>query len=485
MARPTAHEDTAPDPRRWLGLTGIGSGVFMFTLDGSIVNVALPTLAAAFQAPIATVQWVVLAYLLIITALVLGAARLGDVHGRKRAYLFGLALFTVASVLCGFAPSVHWLIAFRALQGFGAVFVSALSGAIIAQTFPQKERGRALGVISSCVTLGVALGPTIGAFIIHLAGWRWMFLVNIPVGLTAMAIVSRVIPDLPPHPTRLPFDWLGTLLIALALGGFSLALTFGQGHGFGTMVPNALFATAASALAAFLFSQTRVDAPVLDLSMFINRPFSAGLAMSVFAFIVLGATAFTMPFFLQLGLGLPIATVGLLMGISPILGALVGPIGGTLSDKFGPRWMSFIGLSLMCFGCIRLALLDETTSILNFALSVAPVGIGMALFSSSNNSAVLNSVRRERLGVASGMLSLVRTLGQSTGIPVVAALFAVFALGHAGVVDHAALLALPPSALVRGVHYAFGFAAASALCGACLALWLLLTDKPKPATAPR
>ncbi|HZP87146.1 MAG TPA: DHA2 family efflux MFS transporter permease subunit [Burkholderiales bacterium] len=481
----SARSEAPPDPRRWLGLAGIGSGVFMFTLDGSIVNVALPTLAQVFGAPLAAVQWVVLAYLLVITTLVLGAARLGDVHGRKRAYMFGLGLFTASSVLCGLAPSVHWLIAFRALQGFGAVFVSALGGAIVAQTFPQNERGRALGVISSCVTLGVALGPTIGAFIIHLVGWRWMFLVNIPVGLAAMAIVSRVIPDLPPHPTRLRFDWLGTLLIALALGSFSLALTFGQRQGFGSALPDTLFVVAAGALIAFLVSQTMVDAPVLDLKMFVNRPFSAGLTMSVLAFIVLGSTAFTTPFFLQLGVGLPIATVGLLMGISPILGAVVGPIGGTLSDKFGPRWTSFIGLSLMTVGCLRLAMLDETMSIASFALSVAPVGIGMALFSSSNNSAVLGSVARERLGIASGMLSLVRTLGQSTGIPIAAALFAVFALGHAGVVNSEALFTLPASALVRGTRYAFGFAALAAFCGACLALWMLVTDRTKVQAAAR
>jgi EmrB/QacA subfamily drug resistance transporter len=357
------------------------------------------------------------------------------------------------------------------------VFVSALGGAIIAQTFPQKERGRALGVVSSCVTLGVALGPTIGAFIIHLAGWRWMFLVNIPVGIVAMAIVNRVIPNFPPHPTRSPFDWLGTLLIAVALSSFSLALTLGQRQGFAAALPNVLFVVAGCALIAFLVAETRVDAPVLDLKMFVNRPFSGGLAMSVFAFIVLGATSFTMPFFLQLGVGLPIATVGLLMGISPILGAVVSPIGGSLSDKFGPRWISFIGLGLMAIGCGCLATLDERASIVNFALSVAPVGIGMALFSASNNSAVLNCVPRERLGIASGLLSLARTLGQSTGIPIVAALFAVFALGHAGMVDRDTLLALPASALVRGTRYAFAFAATAALLGACLALWMLLSER--------
>jgi len=476
---PPPRPDTPPDPRRWLGLAGIGSGVFMFTLDGSIVNVALPTLAQYFGASLATLQWIPLAYLLVIASLVLGAARLGDVHGRKRAYLFGLGVFTAASVLCGLAPSVGWLIVFRVLQGFGAVFVSALGGAIIAQTFPQNERGRALGVISSAVTLGVALGPTIGAFIIDWVGWRWMFLVNIPVGLAAMAIVSRVIPDIAPAPTRLPVDWLGTLLIAVAVGGFSLALTFGQRAGFDAALPLALFASSALALVAFFFSQTQVDAPLLELKLFANHTFTAGLAMGVLAFAVLSATSFTMPFFLQLGLGLPIATVGLLMAISPIIGAITSPIGGALSDRFGPRWVSLIGLLLMAAGGLLMSRLDESTTILRFALSISPVGFGMALFSAANNSAVMNSVARERLGIASGLLSLSRTLGQSTAIPVAAALLTLFALGHAGVVDHAVLLDLPASSLLRGTQHAFGLAWIAALLGAAIAAWMLVSDRRK------
>ena len=251
---PARAGDSPPDRRRWFGLAGIGSGVFMFTLDASIVNVALPTLAQAFGASLAAVQWVPLAYLLVITTLVMGAARLGDVHGRKRAYLAGMVVFVVASALCGLAPGVGWLIACRAVQGLGAVFISALGAAIIAQTFPPNERGRALGVIASCVTLGVALGPSLGALIIALAGWRWMFLVNIPVGIAAMLIVARVIPDSTRTPARLPFDWLGTLLVAVAVGSFSLALTFGQRLGFGEWLPLGLFALAATGLIAFLYA---------------------------------------------------------------------------------------------------------------------------------------------------------------------------------------------------------------------------------------
>ena len=479
---PSQPPDQPADPGRWFGLAGIGTGVFMFTLDASIVNVALPTLAQAFGASLAAVQWVPLAYLLVITTLVMGAARLGDVYGRKRAYLSGMVLFIAASALCGLAPSVGWLIAFRALQGLGGVFISALGAAIIAQIFPPKERGRALGVIASCVTLGVALGPTVGALIIELAGWRWMFLVNIPVGIGAMSIVARVVPGIAPTPSRLPFDWLGTLLVATALASFALALTFGQRQGFGSALPLALFALALGALVAFLVTETRVDGPILDLKLFVNPPFSAGLAMSCLAFTVLGAVSFTLPFFLQLGLGLPIATVGLLMAISPVIGGVMGPIGGALSDRFGPRWGAVVGLAFITLGCLLLSVLDDSASIPRFALSVAPIGLGMGFFNSANNSAVLNAVARERLGIASGLLSLARTLGQSTGVPVAASLLVIFALGHAGTVDHAALVDLPPPSLTRGTSSAFAAAAVAGFVGLCVAVWMLRYEramKPK------
>jgi MFS family permease len=286
-----------------------------------------------------------------------------------------------------------------------------------------------------------------------------------------------VIPDLAPSPTRLPFDGLGTLLIAVAIGAFSLALTFGQREGFIAPLPIALFTLAAAALLLFLLAEARVAAPILDVKLFANRPFSAGLAMSVLAFVSIGAMSFTLPFFLQLGLGLPIATVGLLMAISPVIGAITSPIGGALSDRFGPRWVSMIGLLGMALGGMLLARLDESTTVIAFALSVAPVGFGMALFSAANNSAVMNSVARERLGIASGLLSLARTLGQSTAIPIAAAVFALFALGHAGVVDHAALLGLPGSSLLRGTEIAFRVTAVAAILGAGVATWMLITER--------
>src|ERR671933_1238121 len=189
---------TLPNPSpqaKWWAMLGIGLGVLMFTLDTSIVNIALPTLVKQLNTSFATIQWVVLSYLLIVTALVLGAARLGDMLGKKRLYLIGLIIFTISSLLCGLAPDVGWLIGFRALQGLGAVFISALGAAIITEVFPDSERGRALGIIGAVVSLGVALGPTVGGLLIGIAGWRTIFWVNLPICIFATLIILRFVPS--------------------------------------------------------------------------------------------------------------------------------------------------------------------------------------------------------------------------------------------------------------------------------------------------
>jgi EmrB/QacA subfamily drug resistance transporter len=475
-AHPTpapATPDPPPSPKRWYGLIGMGLGIFMFTLDGSIVNVALPTLVSYFGTTFATVQWVVLVYLLIITTLGLGAGRVGDLYGRKRVYLVGLGIFTVASLLCGLSPGVHWLIACRALQGLGAVFVSALGAAIIAQTFPANERGRALGVIGSSVTLGVALGPSVGGLIIALAGWRWMFLVNIPVGIAAMTVVARLIPDLHTTPVKVRFDWAGLLLFAASLGCLSFALNWGQRLGFETAPVLGLFALAVGSFVLLLYVERRVPGPILDLHMFADRSFSLGLLSSTLVFVVVGGAGFIMPFFLELVLGYPIAKVGLLMAISPVLGGFMAPVGGAFADRFGPRGVSLVGVCVLTLGCFLLATLDETTNTLRFALCVAPMGLGMGLFSAANNTSVLNAVPRERLGAGSAMLSLARTLGQSTGVPLVASLFGVIALGHAGGASHEALLGLPSASLVHGVRASFAAAGGIALLAVAAGLWRL------------
>jgi EmrB/QacA subfamily drug resistance transporter len=457
-------------------MLGVGLGVLMFTLDTSIVNIALPTLVQVFHTSFATIQWVVLSYLLVITALVLGAARLGDMLGKKRLYLGGLILFTISSFLCGLAPGVGWLIGFRALQGLGALMISALGAAIVTEVFPSSERGRALGIIGAVVSLGIALGPTVGGVLIGLSGWRTIFLVNVPIGIFASFVVVRTVPSSTTSSGQQRFDWLGAIVMTLTLIAFAVGMTNGQDQGFNSPTTLGLLAIAALGLSSFVWIEARIRQPMLDLGLFRNLQFSLSLLTGVLVFIVIAGTIFIIPFFLELVLHYPTQHVGLLLAVSPVLGGIVAPISGNLSDRFGTRIISLIGLVLMMVGCLAISTFNAEMSDLGYIVRVAPFGIGLGMFQSPNNSAILGEVPPERLGIASGLLSLSRTLGQTTGVPLLGAIFALLTLMQSSTTS---VTNAPADALVFGVQGTFRLAALVMLAAALISssLWQMKQRK--------
>ncbi len=436
----------------------------MFTIDTSIVNIALPTLVNTFQTQFSTIQWVVLSYLLVINALVLGAARFGDMVGKKRLYLGGLLLFTISSLLCGMSIGVHWLIGFRALQGVGAVMISALGAAIVTEVFPGSERGRALGIIGAVVSLGVALGPSVGGLIIAASGWRMIFLINVPIGLFACWVVARFTPASQISKERQRFDWAGATLMAITLVCFALGMTDGQNLGFTHPRTLLLLAVAVIGLLGFLWLEARLRQPILDLNLFRNAQFSLGLLTGLLVFMVIAGLIFLAPFFLELVLHYPTQRVGLLLAVSPILGGIIAPFSGQLSDRFGTSPISLLGLLLMAVGCGLISTFDAQLTELGYILRVAPFGIGLGMFQSPNNSAILGEVPPERLGIGSGLLSLSRTLGQTAGLPLMAALFGVFAL-QAGATN---VTTAPPAALVAAMQNTFHIATLMLLLAAAV-----------------
>jgi EmrB/QacA subfamily drug resistance transporter len=290
-----------PQPvEKWWVMLGIGLGVLMYTIDTSIVNIALPTLVQDLRTDFATVQWVGLSYVLVVTSLVLGAARLGDLLGKKPLYLGGLIVFTVSSLLCGWAPSIEISIGARALQGLGAVMISALGAAIIVEVFPHAERGKALGIIGAVVSMGIALGPSIGGILIDAAGWRSIFLVNLPIGILASLVVHKYVPNTRNRSQDRGFDLWGSLAITIVLVSFSLGMTEGQRYGFGSSLPLGLLLTAAIGLAGFILLESRVSQPMLDLSLFRSQIFSLSLLTGWLVFMALGGSSLLIPFFLQL-----------------------------------------------------------------------------------------------------------------------------------------------------------------------------------------
>jgi EmrB/QacA subfamily drug resistance transporter len=458
-----------PPAQRWLAMLGIGVGILMVTIDFSIVNISLPTLVRDLNTNFAAVQWVVLSYVLIITSLMLGVARLGDMYGKKRLYAWGVVVFTLGSLLCGLAANIGWLIVARAVQALGGVLIQSLGMAIITQIFPANERGRALGVVGGIVSTGLALGPALGGLIIGTLGWRWIFLINVPLGFIGWVLVTRFIPTGEPVDKDARFDWSGALLLCAALTAYALAMTLGQRMGFNGPLVLGLLAGGAAGVVIFIMLQHRLKAPTLNLSLFKDSLFGINLCMGFLVFITLG-TSLVMPFFMDLVMGLSTMEMGFLMMVVPIGMGLVSPFAGVLTDRHGPRVISLLGLLVVGAGCIGVTTIDVDVSVWGLGLRLLPLGLGLGLYQSPNNTAIMSSAPKQHLGVASGLLALSRTLGHTTGVPLAGALFTAVVLASAGLGAGAQVISASKEALVQGVRCTYFAAAGIDLSAAVLAL---------------
>lgn len=443
-------EQPAPSPR-W-ALAGLSACVLLSSLGTGVANVALPALAEAFGASFQQVQWVVVAYLLAITTLIVGVGRLGDGIGRRRLLLAGLALFTAASALCGAASTLWLLVAARAVQGLGAAVMMALALAFVGQTVPKERTGRAMGLMGAMSAVGTALGPSLGGALTAGFGWRAIFLVNLPLGVLALLLVRRRLPadGAVPAGERAGFDGVGTLLLALTLGAYALAMTVGRGS-FGPLNAGLL---AAAVLGAGLFVRTegRAASPLVRPAMFRDPGLGAGLAASLLVATVMMATLVVGPFYLARTLALDTALVGLVMSVGPAVAALAGVPAGRAVDRFGARRTTVVGLLATGAGCTLLAATPATLGVPGYAAAIAVTTAGYALFQTANNTAVMADVVPERRGVVSGMLTLSRNLGLITGASVMGAVFAV----ASGTND---LAAAPAEAVDGGMRITFALAA--------------------------
>ena len=470
-----ATSSTPADNRKWFALSGLGLGVFMATLDSSIVNISLPTLVEVFRTDFTTVQWVVLSYSLVLTALILSAARLGDMLDKRKIYLTGLVLFALSSLLCGLATNINWLIGARALQGLGATMMQALGMAMVTEAFPAKERGRALGMMGSIVSIGIAVGPPLGGLLIGLVGWRAVFLVNVPVGILTFLAVTRFVASSNPRPNQ-RFDPAGAVILFVTLTCYAFGMTLGQRVGFGAPLTLGVLGAAALGFTALIAVESRRDQPMIDLSLFRSRLFSLNLLMAFLVFVVL-PISFVLPFFLELVKGYPAQQVGLMLMAFPVAMGVVAPVAGWLSDRFGSRVISPIGLVIIIGGCLAMSTLTVEVGLWGFIARMAPVGIGMGMFQSPNNSAIMGSVPKERLGIASGLLVLSRTLGNTTGLPLMAALFSAQALALGGLPAGTDATTAPPLAMAAAVAGTYRIAAGLIVVSAVLAVLAYRVDR--------
>jgi EmrB/QacA subfamily drug resistance transporter len=462
--------------RKWWVLGSVAMGVFLATIDGSIVNIALPTLEEALRTDFATVQWVVLAYLLTITTLLLSIGRLADMFGKKKLYLTGMVIFTVGSLLCSLSTQVGWLIAFRVLQAVGGAMMMALGTAITTEAFPDQERGKALGIQGLVVSVGIIAGPAIGGILLGSLTWHWIFYVNLPIGLLGLFLVMKNVPHIKPVGKQ-TFDFSGAVTLLISLTSFLMALTIGQQAGFLTPIPIVLFLMWAGFLAAFIWIQRRKDQPMMDLSLFSNRLFSVNLMTGFLTYLASSGTILLMPFYLENILKHDPQAAGLMLAVLPISMGLAAPLAGSLSDRVGTRALTVVGLILAAAGYAWVSTLNQATTTLGYVVRYIPLGIGMGIFQSPNNSAIMGSAPKHRLGVASGLLAITRTLGQTSGISIFGALWAARILTYGGSAFAADVTAAPASVQVFALQDVIRFICVIILIALGMSVYALVSER--------
>jgi len=407
---------------RW-ALASLSLSMFLSSVSTSIANIGLPTLAQAFTASFQEVQWVVLAYLLAITTLIVSAGRLGDITGRRRLLLVGIFLFTVASLLCGVAPTLWLLIAARVVQGVGAAMMMALTMAFVGETVPKAKTGSAIGLLGTMSATGTALGPSLGGVLIDGFSWRALFLVNVPLGILTFLLAYR---SLPVDRRRLKTNWvgfdnLGILLLALTLAAYTVAMTIGRGS-FG-IINIALLLVAVFGVGLFVLAEARATSPLIRLTMFRDSTLSASLAMSALVSTVMMTTLVVGPFYLSRALGLDAALVGLVLSVGPLAAALTAVPAGRIADRFGAQRMTIVGLIGITVASFILSMMTEKIGISGYIVPMVVMTVSYALFQTANNTAVMTNIHSDQRGVISGMLNLSRNLGLITGASVMGAVF--------------------------------------------------------------
>lgn len=357
--------DTRHAPGGWTAFSVVAVGTVMATLDGNIVNVALPTLAAELHAHVGALQWIVNGYLLAITTTLIGMGRLGDRLGHRAVYAGGLLVFTLGSALCGAAPGLGALVAARVVQALGASAMMAIGPAVVTASFPPGMRGRALGTIGTVVALGLTLGPPIGGLILSHLSWRWIFYVNLPVGLAGTAWALRILP---------------------------------RGGGTG--------------------------GPLLDVAVFRIPAFSLGLVAGFLSYAAMFSQTFLTPFLLARVHGLSAGRLGLALASVPVALSVSSPLAGWVSDRFGARLLPALGMAVLAAGLLALSLAGPATPALSVAARLFVAGAGMGLFQAPNSATVMSALPRERLGSGGGLLATARNAGMAAGVALAGTLFA-------------------------------------------------------------
>jgi EmrB/QacA subfamily drug resistance transporter len=427
-------------------LFSITTGTFMANVDATAVTVALPTIAREFGVEIDSLQWVLSAYLLAITAVLPFFGKLSDAVGRKRILNLGLLLFVLASLCVAIAPTLAVMVLFRVFQGIGAAMFMATITPMALATFPADQRGRILGIIGSMVAAGTLLGPAMGGVLTGAFGWRAIFLINVPVGLLGAMGTLVLLPVDSGKGRRTPhLDFLGMTLFIAFSSALLLGLGLGPGLGWSSGVVGALLAAAVISFALFILRELGAASPLIDLRFFRRRVYGWGMLAAFLSYILMLFPAFLFPLYLHEVLGLSIGLTGLLMTCQAFAMLLVSPVSGWWSDRVGSRRPALVALAVMVLTFLAASFLGTDSALWLVAFLLALLGASVGLFSSPNSSAVMGDLGRDQAGVANGTIATLRNLGRSIGVALTVLIYQLFA-------GTSATAGIPPERFLAGFH---------------------------------
>ncbi|AFS79785.1 drug resistance transporter, EmrB/QacA family [Gottschalkia acidurici 9a] len=407
--------ESTKNKNKWTILTIVVISMFMASLDSSIVNVALPKMAKDLNVETSNIQLVVTSYLVVIAGLVLIFGRLGDMLGKTKVFKFGLGLFTFGSLLCGITSSFPLLIIARIIQATGAAGTMANNQGIIAEVFPKNERGKALGLSATTVALGSLVGPGLGGLIVGTASWEFIFLINVPIGLVALFFAFKLFPE--GHKiAKGKLDGIGSILLILTIVPLFVALSQGLSRSFTDPIILLGFIVAISSFIAFIIVEKKRENPLVELQMFKNKLFSLSIFCAFTSFVAIFCNNIILPFYLQDVMSYTPQHAGLILMIYPLILTVVAPISGHLSDKIGSEILTFIGLVLTSLGLMLMSTLNENSVLLSIVMFMGTMSIGVGLFQSPNNSLIMSTVAKDKLGIAGSINALIRNLGMVCGI---------------------------------------------------------------------
>lgn len=458
---------------QWAVLGVVLIGATMSALDISIVNIALPTIKREFDVHLSLIEWVSIAYMIVLAISLPIVGRMADIFGRSLLYNIGFGVFVVGSAICGLAPNAIVLIVARALQAIGAGLLQANSVALITQVFRSRELGRALGIQAAVQATAMALGPFIGAVLVAWVGWRAIFYVNVPIGIIGGIAAHFVLPRYHPTRRRQRIDYPGIVLFTAALMGVALAVNQAQTSGWGAPVVLIEMALGLIGLALFVMTEHKAKSPTIDLSLFRHYRLIAGNVTAFLAYYALFTVLFLLPFYFEQVLGYGTLMSGVLLMPVPASMAVLAPFAGAVTNRFGVRTLTLAGSAMLTLGCFLLIFTSAARDPVLLIVAMVILGAGLGIFTPANNRATMAATPRDKLGVMGGLLNMMRSVGLIFGIDISGMLFVMVANSHAEMIPthrgtSLALAFLSKPAFMEGFHVVMASLAAIALLSAIM-----------------